>query len=196
MKMYVANTTKQICGFHYRIDETRGARQQVIPPGRQIMLADMSLSQGHIDYILKQHQKYGMIPYEEASRTRGFIPRLFSIDKPVPAKVIEETMKRNTTVLIVRGRDARKLAAVQSNNAIEQQFQNLSEQTQGAINPELNSLDVAIEQANDPRSPFSPSDEQPDRIEEGFLVSRDTDPAPEQKGRKGKGRNSLSRKAA
>jgi len=194
--MYVANTTKQICGFHYRVDESRGARQQVIPPGRQIMLADMNLNEGHIAYIRKQHEQYGMRHYEEAARTRGFIPRLFSIDKPVPAKIIEETMKRNTAVLVIRGRDARKLAAVQANNAIEQQFTNLAEQTNGAINPELNSLDVAIEQTNDPRSPFIPSDEQPERVEEGFLVSRDADPEPEQRGKRNNKNSGNKRKAA
>ena len=178
MKMYVANTTKQFCNFHYRVVETKGARMQRIGPGQQVMLADQELIQAEIDYIIKQHAPYGMIKIDDINRVKGYISRVYSIDRPVSLKVIDQVIRTNTAILIVKGKEARKLAAVQANNAIEGQMQEIAEQTQGAVAPKLRELDISVEQVEDPRAPFQPSDEAPERVAEGILVSREAPPEP------------------
>lgn len=172
MKLYIANCTKQVCEFHYRIND-RGKRQQTIRPGSQIQLADASLTKDEIDLIVRQQAKYGVVSAGEVSRLHGYTPRIYSVDSPIPARVIEQVIRHNTGVQVVKGRDARRMAGVQAHKAIEDHLSQVTEQTQGQVQPpELEEVDITIEQVTDPRAPFVPTDEQTAPISEGMLVSK------------------------
>jgi hypothetical protein len=121
MKLYVANCTKQVQDFVYRVPETLGpARMQRIEIGRQVPLSG-DLNTKQIDSIIEQHAKYGLVPADEVDRTKPFIGMCYAVDKPVPLTRMQSAIIHNDEVLALRGQHLRQEAAVAVNNAMEDQ---------------------------------------------------------------------------
>ena len=133
MKMYVANTTHQVQDFQYRLPDSLKIYKQEIRIGGQIAVPG-DITRNDVDFIVNQHAMYGLVDVKEIDRTRNFFGLCYSIDKPVDVERVKYAIIHNNEVLVERGKDLRKEAAVAVNNAIE-------EQTGG-----LNSLQMDIEE--------------------------------------------------
>lgn len=112
MKMYVANATRQVEDFVYRIPGDNKARRQTIHPGQQVELSG-DLTTDEADAVIEHHGVYGMTAATELGSAKGKVVRLiYSLDKPVPANRIEQAMRANVDVLVVEGKEMRERAAV------------------------------------------------------------------------------------
>lgn len=173
MKLYIANCTKQNIEFPYRIPEEVSLRIQRIGIGRQIQIAG-DLSTADIDAILKQHKKYGLIPVAEVKNMRMFTGMCYSVDRPISIDNIMLVIDRNTRILVERGKEFRKQAAVSANNLIDH---HLAE----ANNPStLETLEMSIQQEE------KPNQENVDMVNEGIRVTKkqiDGQPPPPKRSR-------------
>lgn len=119
MRVYVANTTRQIQDFAWRALETNKLVRIPIEVGAQVMLPG-DWQKEEIDHIVAQHARYGVISVDEIDRSKAFIGLCYSVDKPIPVEKIRRALVTNQAVLEERGRELRKHAAV----AAAQQVQN------------------------------------------------------------------------
>jgi hypothetical protein len=133
MKLFIANATKHIQQFAYRIPEFPRVFQNEIRPGEQIVVYQDS-DRATLEHIVKQHQecpKPFLIPVEELDKHKGFAGLIFSFDKPVPAFKIEETFSRNDEALEALGQEQRKEAAAALSATMEQSAQEVGATVSG-----------------------------------------------------------------
>jgi len=117
MKMFVANCTKQARDFTYRLPD-KGSRMQRIEIGQQIQVAG-DLSKPEVDSIIDHYSLYGMKSVEEARKSKGaFTGLCYSLDKPVAIENMQIVLQLNDQVLVQRGQQQRKEAAVATTAAI------------------------------------------------------------------------------
>lgn len=119
MRLYIANATKQVHDFIYRLPESPNAHKQQIEIGGQIVLAQ-ELNSLDIDAVIEQHALYGLVKADEIDRARAFTGMCYSVDKPVSLPNIQKLFLVNHNALLERGQEIRKAAAV----AVESQLQN------------------------------------------------------------------------
>jgi len=120
MKMFIANTTHQRHSFEYRMLEQNGVRRQMVEIGGQTQISG-DLTQRDIDYIVKQHEHYGLVKVDEVDRTKPYIGLCYSIDKPIAVNAIRVALAHNNDVLVERGKELRKEAALAVESNVEQQ---------------------------------------------------------------------------
>jgi hypothetical protein len=161
-KLFIANCSKQFVDFAYRIAEEASVRLQRISIGGQIAIAG-DLNTLQIDYIIKQHLKYGLIPEEEVKNAKGFVGLAYQIGKPLSVTTIMHAMSKNKAVLIKRGKDMRQNVAVAANNIIEDQ---LAENELA----NLDKLEVTIEEVDNPRG--SQTEDSVGSADEAIRVTR------------------------
>ena len=125
MKLYVANTTHQVQDFQYRLPDNLKIYKQTIDIGKQVMVPG-DLSSNDVDFVVAQHAMYGMVNVRELDRTRNFFGLCYSIDKPVDVERVKYAVIHNKGVLVERGKEIRKEAAVAVNNSIEEQTGSLN----------------------------------------------------------------------
>lgn len=150
LSMFVANCTNQVQTFIYRLPEIPAPRTQEIGIGRQVKLSG-DLTQQDIDAVVAQHAKYGLKSVAEVEqrsngRAQVFVGLVYS-DKPISVEKVRRALLQNHNVLVERGRDERKAAAVAANEAIQQQ-------TEGSPLA-LQALDLSVEQVQDKNNPTS-----------------------------------------
>lgn len=133
-KVFVANTTQQVQEFSYRMLESPKVIMQRIPIGQQVQLPGDGWQPEDIEYLEKQHRRYGMVPVSEIDRTKAFIGVCYSIDKPVQIEAIRRALVANLEVLEERGKRNREAAAVAT-------AQQITEAT-----PTLRRLEMSIEE--------------------------------------------------
>ena len=122
MKLFVGNPTRQKQEFYYRLDmgrdgallDLRGtpARVQTIMPGRQTVIGGDLDHVSQVDCILDQLKRFGATAYTELDRVKTFVPYVYSVEKPVPAKALEKAYYHNQAVLTGDGEARRKAAAI------------------------------------------------------------------------------------
>lgn len=175
MDLYIANCTKQIADFAYRLPETKNYRKQTIPIGGQIKISTSvggGLSQTDIDSVVDHHRRYGLFSSDEVDRVRSPIHLLYSVGRPIPTSKIERALRQNTTLLIDRGRDMRREAAVAANQRIEHDL------AESEHNASLRQLEMeAVEE--EPKGGYR--DENGPPVGEGVRVSREQEPGPTQR---------------
>lgn len=118
MKLYVANCTKQIMNFVYRVPGLGKLHEQKIMPGTQEVIYKPDMSSEIANYIIRQHERYGMVVANEVSRAKAFVGACYSIDTPVDVDKIMSAAKINDKVLIAQGQEFRKNAAVALSDAL------------------------------------------------------------------------------
>lgn len=111
MRVYVANTTRQIQEFSWRALESNKLVRVPIDVGAQVMLPG-DWQKEEIDHLVAQHARYGVIGVDEIDRSKDFIGLCYSVDKPVPVEKIRRALVVNQAVLEERGRELRQHAAV------------------------------------------------------------------------------------
>lgn len=117
-ELFIANATRQFLDFTYRLPESSGPRVQRIRPGGQIRISG-DLSQKGVDAVVDQHRKYGLVRVSEIDRTKDFSGICYDVDRPVQVEKLRRAMAKKTEVLVERGREIRKMAAIANNNALE-----------------------------------------------------------------------------
>lgn len=128
LDLYIANPTKQAKQFSYfpinpdNVEHLVAHRHQAkflpVPVGGQAKIAD--LEEIDLNFILKQHEQYGMIEATEVDRQRGRVDLIYSVDRPVPARAIEKAVHRNDTALAQLGKEVRQQAAVAGHQGLDQ----------------------------------------------------------------------------
>jgi hypothetical protein len=114
MDLYIANGTRQIQQFMYRLPEVTQVRVQTIRIGGQIKISagSLGLTKPEVDSIIEQHRKYGMIPVAEIDSGRNAAPLCYQVDKTISTDKIYKLMKRNQQAQIEAGKQNRKDAAI------------------------------------------------------------------------------------
>jgi hypothetical protein len=111
MKVFIANTTKQIMALHYRLPELPNLFYVEINPGQQKPLLQDDLSTEDIDHVIKQHSGVTQEYFVQASKidsTKGFKGMIYSIGEPVSADMIERCLNSNDVELIKTADEFRK----------------------------------------------------------------------------------------
>lgn len=138
MKLYVANCTHQIQTVNYRLVEAkgRGFSTQHIDVGRQIQIA-LDLNRPQIDFVIEQLAIYGLHSVEDArENTTRYVPLIYSIDKFVQPKVMEEVIDRNRILLREMGSKLRREAAIATSHGMRQYTPNAADHLQMSVEEE------------------------------------------------------------
>lgn len=109
MKLYIANTTKQRHIFSFRTLETGRLRQIPIAHGSQMLVLDGSSEE--VDAVIQHHQIYGLVDAIKIDQSKQFVGLCYSINKAVPASVIEKALRDNDEHL-TRNSHGRRQASV------------------------------------------------------------------------------------
>lgn len=172
--LYVGNATRQTCMFSYCVIKGGTPRTQSIPPGAQVRISG-DLLPSQVDYIVRQHAKYGIIAADAANQARGFRGICYSIGKPIAAVKLTMLLETNHSALVAAGREIREQNAVAQSGVIDQV---LAENDR----PEaLKSMEFTIQQEE-----RDPNNSEP-QFSEGFRVIRggaDQSPTPSRRGRR------------
>lgn len=108
-KLYIANTSRQRRVFAARVPEKRDPIRVIINPGRQEMVYEGPSDS--IEYIIEQHETYGIQPADEVKRTKAFIGLAYRIDKPITVENFIIADDVNQQALIEQGRKTREQVA-------------------------------------------------------------------------------------
>lgn len=165
MKLYIANCTKQVQDFCYRVPEEPGLKRQTIPIGQQIPLS-YDFTKMQIESVIAQHERYGMVHVSQIDLEKGFTGLCYDIDKRVSVESILAGLDHNQTVLIKRGQDIRRKNAISISHEINNQLAE-SLLPQG-IDAQLRELEVTIEEEERAGSIRHEDD---NLIEEGTIVT-------------------------
>jgi len=124
MQMFIANCTLQNRIINFRLPEVLRNIQQTIAPMSQVRAGRANLSQPDIDYIVEQLSLYGLCDIQklrERRATHQQIPTVYSIDVPVPIKIIADVQKHNKGTLRKLGEKTRTEAAIASATYLERE---------------------------------------------------------------------------
>src|ERR1017187_2730896 len=123
-KLYIANCTKQIQDFWYRVPGCDGSgkafspRMQKIPEGGQILISG-DLQPEEIDFIVGENVRYGLINVDDVDRAKPFVGMCYSINKPVAVPKIEKLFVHNQEILEDRAETNLKATALANNQLLE-----------------------------------------------------------------------------
>lgn len=122
MRLYVANCSKYVQDFLYRLPEKKNQIfQKIIPIGGQVEVRDAPMDT--LVYIIKQHLHYGLVPVEEIDRTKGFFGLCYSIDRPIDIEKIMNAIDHNEEQLELQSHEHRKRMAASLSNTIDNNMQ-------------------------------------------------------------------------
>jgi hypothetical protein len=178
-RLFIANPTRQeqvICyrldfnnqGDRMEADRTRfqPAKQQTVPPGRQVQLGG-DFHPNQITDIIDQLKPYGLIGEVDVPRMeRKVVPYVYQIDRYVGHDTFRKVIAHNSGILIEDGKQRRAKAAVASSeivqNAVANQFQEA-----GIEPPPIDQVEIGYEQLEQSEAGES-------TIAEGFRVDLKT----------------------
>lgn len=170
MDLWIGNATRQIYHFNYKMLEVAQPRSLRLEPGRQDRIRD--LTKEDLDYIVKCHSIYGLIPQEEIDRNREFHGTCYAIDKPISAQRFEYLMDYNLSQLIEQGREIRKQNAVAQTMTINQHL------TESGRPERVQAMDMTVQQERQ-----DPNNDVP-QMSVGISVSEDESRPPPGQGRR------------
>jgi hypothetical protein len=111
--LYIANCTKQGNQFEYRLGGAKTPRRHYIESLTQVNVGGRNgLTGMEIEQIVKQHRKFGLVSVNEIDHTKPFFGLVYSTDKPVTVGQLQLAIVHNDEVLMDRGREIRKAAAL------------------------------------------------------------------------------------
>lgn len=118
MKLYAANCTHQIQDINFKMLDARprSFATQSIDVGRQIQVAG-EMNRPQIDYIIDQQTPYGWHAIADLEENR-YVPIVYSVDKPVPASIMEQVIATNRRLLKDLGSRLRREAAIATSHGI------------------------------------------------------------------------------
>lgn len=169
MDLWIGNATRQIYHFNYRVPDVAQPRTLRLDPGRQDRIRDLTTEE--VDFIVKNHLIYGLIPQDEIDQTQEFHGTCYAVDKPITAQRFSYLLDRNLDELVERGRTIRRENAVAQTMTINQ---HLSESGR----PErVQAMDMTVQQERQ-----DPNNEVP-QMSVGIMVTEDEGRPPPSQGR-------------
>ncbi len=142
MRMYIGNATRQNIVFAYRMlgTEVGGrpganiAKLLPIPYGHQDMIP-LDLEVEEVDYIIDQNRKYGFCSVDEAEKAKNiFVGIMYSLDRPITSTKFNLIMSKNMAVLVKRGEELQREAAIVIDEGIQRQLREQGLDTVAKIN--------------------------------------------------------------
>ncbi len=158
-KLFIANCSKQIMDFHFRVPESNRIFNQKIGIGEQVQIYK-DTTPAVIDSIVNQHANYGLVPASEVDRTKAFVGMCYSVDKPMDTGKIVAAAEHNDEVLTQRGAEIREVSAVAINQSLEERARESGGQVRHS--------EVEIQEETKPGQ-----QEKPDRISETVRVDKE-----------------------
>ena len=162
-KVYIANCSLQPRVFYYRLDFDPEGRHNPNAPhmrpkrheigcGRQIALGNTEFHHVQVQEIVSQLNNLGAVAVSDLPRHKGRVVFLYSVDKPIPAKVIESAHLHASQVAVNQAMERRRRLATAANQALAQ-----------TVEAQPPVFEISVEQES-----VSEADETP--IAEGFRV--------------------------
>lgn len=144
--LYVGNMTKQLHQFEFRLPNQRVPRRVDIEALTQVNIAGSDgLTGSEIEQIVKQHERYGLIPVSEIDHTKPYFGLVYSTDKPITVANFHLAIKHNDDAMMEMGKEIRKRAAVataatlQNSNDLKQLRAELGELEMSVVEQETKS---------------------------------------------------------
>ena len=179
--LYVGNPGRQVMDFSYfpinpdNVEHVVAHRHHFksvkVPVGGQAKIPD--LEEVNLNFILKQHEQYGMVEYDQVDRQKGNVSVVYAIDKPIPARALEKTVHKNVDLLGVLGAETRKAAAVAGHNITNSELEDVY-----ATPAKLAAMEVEVVQTTRDQRDDSPE------ISEGVRVTPNPIDAGPRRGRR------------
>ena len=161
MALYVANLTKFNFQLQFWVEGVNKAVIVNFNPGEQKSVYPDGNAVDH-QRIVDQHRMYGMTPWSEVARQRGFVGHCFQFDSPMPLNGMIEAMLKNEDVLNDQALERRKEMAVASDDLMQRTAQEtetklnnfeveIEEVEQKGIDPQIHEIISVGEEAQEPR---------------------------------------------
>lgn len=159
MRLFIANPTIQNKIFFYRMDyiapgvlvpeRMRMPKRQVIARGHQEALGNKSdFTPDQVADIIGQLQRYGAVEAKEVTSAGNLIDFIYSVDTPVPQKLIEHAVEHNKGIKFYAGKEIRKQAAVAANDVLLNKIIDASIEGDAAPPEEAPPFAVSFEQVD------------------------------------------------
>lgn len=139
--LFVANTSKKHNEFVFRLPGITQTRRYVIPAGRQVEVLK-NAQREEIDYVIAQHEPYGLVHESQIQKICKFSGTVYSIDKPVKVNSIEVALEKNAQILEQEGHEQRKIAAVAMNNSFAETLKDSKLKPQTEMTLEIEEIPV------------------------------------------------------
>lgn len=111
MPLYVANLSRNVLEFTYRVaGENRYFTTKIMPFGQE-SIYPRGTSDEHAD-IVDQNRPYGLIAVSDIDRTRTFIGMCYQFDKPIQPDKMIPVARHNDDVLNREAQESRKITAI------------------------------------------------------------------------------------
>ena len=124
--LFIANTSNKVNEFTFRLPGNSKLHLRSIPAGKQIEII-RDAQQEDVDYIVEQHQIYGLVHASQIKKVCAFSGMLYSIDKPVDSVAMDFAMEQNDDELIKLGQKLRSESAVAMDSQLSENISNSRE---------------------------------------------------------------------
>jgi hypothetical protein len=98
MQLLVGNPTLQTVQFHYRVPEVERALIAEIPPGSQVHLMPMDLSEAQIKAVIPQLERYGGVPESDVVNLKTAHSLIFSVRKPITENQLNTAREKDEQI--------------------------------------------------------------------------------------------------
>jgi hypothetical protein len=109
--LYIANCSKQINQFNFRAPGQDRIVYQNIKPGEQQFIWKENASLEDLQFIISQHEMYGLVPASDVMNNHQFVGLCYQFDKPIDVDKIMYTFETNDDKLKERNETIRKESA-------------------------------------------------------------------------------------
>jgi len=140
-KLFVANCTKHVQDFIYRLPEVPQLYKVTIPIGGQAAIYE-DTDKATLGLIIDQHLKYGLKALSELDRSKGYTGLCYQFDAPIDVERIMSAVAHNDDEIARVGHEVRKAQAAGISAAIDQNMMGSESQ--------LQSLEVEIVEQKKP----------------------------------------------
>lgn len=138
MKIWIANCTKQNHKIYYREPKKRALREVMCPIGAQVTLPDEFDAAG-VDFVTNQFAIFCWLKSDEIKADHQYVGICYSVDRPVDMTRLNDALAHNEEVLMERGHELRRQAAIIVDK-------NIAEVNKNVGLPQPKSTELTIEQ--------------------------------------------------
>lgn len=121
--LFVANTSSRHHEFLFRIPGNEQVRRVTINAGKQMEVI-RGAQEEEVNAIIEQHKPYGLIHVSQVKKVSDFVGLMYQLDRPVDSGAMEIAVEKNNDVLIEKGHELRKEAAVAANATLSDTITN------------------------------------------------------------------------
>ena len=128
-KLYIGNTSRQKLNFLFRLPEEGDIKRYSIQPGHQALVLDSSSD--NVEYVIRQHETYGIKRASDVIRKKGFVGTCYSIDKPMTIQNFMVIDGQNHEALIEQGKETRANVATYAQASVASLVKQAGEDAKG-----------------------------------------------------------------